>query len=228
MFPKIFRKLENNLESISVQFLKNRRELILDRIKCAGCGLCSRTCPKEAIQKGPIGASIRFPTVEDIMPNLYDPNKCVFCGVCVYLCPFSALTLKFDGKTVELSEIPIIKSKVVPWLDFKTIKLENNRIIKQYLEGEIHINYEKCPGGCSTCVDVCPSRALTIPPKPEKGWEISEKVQFDKDKCLYCGVCENTCPINAIELKILDVKNSGDFNEPFWQDLLNKIKKIEK
>jgi 4Fe-4S ferredoxin len=200
-------------------------ELILDKNKCTGCGICVRVCPKEAIQRGPIGAFKRFP--EDLTTNLFYSDKCVYCGLCVYLCPFSALTLKVNGNIIETSEIPIVQEKAVPNINFKIKKLENKKVVKQYLKGKISINIEKCPGGCSTCVEVCPSKAISAAPKPDNGWEPSAKVQVNSEKCLYCGACANSCPVDAINLKITEVKYSGEFNEPFWPNLLDKLKKLK-
>ncbi|MBY9009263.1 MAG: 4Fe-4S binding protein, partial [Candidatus Lokiarchaeota archaeon] len=71
-FPKISREISKEIESIKVQFLIENLELILNRDKCVGCGTCARVCPKDAISRGPVGASRRFPTTEDIIPELYD------------------------------------------------------------------------------------------------------------------------------------------------------------
>ena len=130
MFPKTSRKIENSCESISINFLKETMELILDKEKCVGCGICSVVCPKDAISRGPIGGSRRFSGDESIIPNLYDPNKCVYCGTCVYMCPFNALTLKMNEKKVELNNIPIVKEEALPKLRYRSKKLETGRVVK--------------------------------------------------------------------------------------------------
>ena len=137
-FPKVTRSIGKEEERIKTQFLIESLELILDRGKCTGCGTCARVCPKDAISRGPIAAARRFPTLEDIIPNLYDPHKCVYCGTCVYMCPFSALTMNKDGELVELADIQIVKEKVVPKLEFEAKKITDiagvERVVKQYTE----------------------------------------------------------------------------------------------
>ena len=234
MFPKISRKIEENQEAVKIQFLTESLELILDRNKCVGCGTCQRVCPKEAISRGPIAAAIRFPTTKDLIPEVYDPNKCVFCGTCVYMCPWSALTLKINGEVVELDKILLVEKKALPKLDFTAKKVKNlkdiERTVKQYAKAEIKIIDEECPGGCRACVDVCPTGAIIVPQKSDKGWESVPNVQPHEDfedLCVACGACDNGCPTGAIKLTITEVNYSGDFNEPFWPDMVERLKTLK-
>jgi 4Fe-4S ferredoxin len=230
-FPKISRTIDKDQERIEVKFLTDTLELILNRDKCVGCGTCARVCPKDAISRGPVGASRRFPTTEDIIPEIYDPEKCVFCGTCVYMCPFSALILNINGETTELEQIQLVKEKVMPKLDFEAKKIKNNegieRIVKQYAEAEISIVDEECAGGCASCAEVCPSGAIIVPPKSDKGWESSKNVEVkDQDLCVACGACDNACPTGAIKLKIIKVNHSGEFKELYWNDLLKRLRTL--
>jgi formate hydrogenlyase subunit 6/NADH:ubiquinone oxidoreductase subunit I len=229
-FPKISRSISKDIEHVKVQFLTESLELILDRTKCVGCGTCARVCPKEAISRGPVAAARRFPNMEDIIPEIYDPKLCVFCGTCVYMCPFSALTLKKDGEVIELEDIQIVKENVVPKLEFEAKKITDNasikRVVKQYAEGELSVVDEECSGGCEACADVCPSAAITVPEKSDKGWETVPNVVVDEKECVFCGSCDNACPTGAIKLKITDIKTSGEFSELFWEPLIERIKTL--
>lgn len=229
-FPKVTREITKVEEKIKTQFLIESQELILNRSKCVGCGTCARCCPHDAISRGPIAAARRFPTMEEIIPNLYDPYKCVYCGTCVILCPFSALTLKKDGEVVELASQALIKEKVIPKIEFEAKKITDNkgieRVVKQYTDGKVRIVDEECAGGCQACADVCPPGAITIPEKAEKGWETVPNVVVDSEKCIFCGSCDNACPTGAVKLEITDVKSSGDFSALFWDACVDRIKTL--
>lgn len=226
-FPKISRTIEQGKEKIKVKFLTENFELILDREKCTGCGTCSRVCPKEAISRGPVAATRRFPTTEDIIPEVYDPEKCVFCGTCVYMCPFGALTLKKNGEEVPLKELQIVKEEVVPKLEIEYVDLENGKKAKSYVKGSIEVIDEECAKECSSCATVCPTGAIKIAERPEKAWEFSKNVEVvDEDACIVCGACDNACPTGAIRLKVEEVNTSGEFSELFWPPLVERLKTL--
>ena len=53
------------------------------------------------------------------------------------------------------------------------------------------------------------------------------KVEFvDQDTCVACGACDNACPTGAVKLEITDVKFSGDYNEIFWNPLIERLKTL--
>jgi Ni,Fe-hydrogenase III small subunit/ferredoxin len=51
------------------------------------------------------------------------------------------------------------------------------------------IDPRMCNAGCSACIDACPTGAMA-----KEGGSAS----FDLGKCLFCGVCRETCPGRAI------------------------------
>jgi NADH-quinone oxidoreductase subunit F len=64
--------------------------------KCAGCGICLRACPVEAISGG------------KRMIHVIDQDKCIKCGTCTDVCPprFAAIA-KVSGEQIEVPKQPI-------------------------------------------------------------------------------------------------------------------------
>ncbi len=64
--------------------------------KCAGCGICLRNCPVDAIIGG------------RRMVHVIDQEKCIKCGTCLNMCPerFSAVT-KVSGEKIDVPSQPI-------------------------------------------------------------------------------------------------------------------------
>ncbi len=48
---------------------------------------------------------------------------------------------------------------------------------------------DKC-SGCSSCVDVCPTEAITV----------DDVAVVDENECTDCGSCVDDCPEEAIEM----------------------------
>jgi NADH-quinone oxidoreductase subunit F len=68
----------------------------IDAGKCAGCGICARACPIQAIKGG------------KRMVHVIDQSKCIKCGNCRDVCPakFSAVA-KISGRPVEAPAEPV-------------------------------------------------------------------------------------------------------------------------
>lgn len=60
------------------------------------------------------------------------------------------------------------------------------------------INSMKCIG-CGNCIVSCPTGAL--------GKQAGKSTVIQSGNCTYCAVCETVCPVSAIELPYLIVKN---------------------
>lgn len=189
--------------------LKTHLKLVLDRTKCVGCGICLAICLVGAVEREPIGASRKGLT--NVPSVLIDQKKCSFCGICEILCPFGCSELTIDGE----HKLIIQENEALPKIEKIEVDCEEtgNKACK-FFEGEIRIHPENCPGGCSTCVQICPVGALYIPKK--QSWEKSVKIEVE---------CVNSCPAkDVIEIKRENIKFQGEHTE-IWKEIIEKLKK---
>ena len=57
--------------------------------------------------------------------------------------------------------------------------------------GEVSLDKSRCTL-CGTCVNVCPSGALTF--------SAADRIAFVESRCLQCGLCASVCPEQAVAL----------------------------
>ena len=56
--------------------------------------------------------------------------------------------------------------------------------------GALRVDAAKCTAGCSACVPVCPTQAITRP--------VENHVTLDLGRCIFCAACVEVCPEHAI------------------------------
>jgi 4Fe-4S ferredoxin len=152
-----------------------RYSLILDKERCAGCGICETVCPREAIK------TIKPVRIKDRglrRPNIdIDEKKCNYCGVCNVICPFGALSLLING----IRTVPVTEKESFP------------QLIHQ-----VDVDEAKCPIDCDVCAEACPFNLINV-----RVDEVSGKVKVDVDRehCPTCRLCEVKCPYDAINVR---------------------------
>ncbi len=81
--------------------------------------------------------------------------------------------------------------------------------LRRYPDGE-----ERCIA-CKLCEAVCPASAITIEagPREDDGSRRTNSYEIDMFKCIYCGFCEESSPVDSIvETRVFDYhfENRGE------------------
>ena len=174
--------------------LQTRTTFTVDTEKCDVCGICGELCPSITVVR-----NAPNPATGKIEGEVkWEESTCDGCTICVEACPRECITLEREVVSDKLpGKVDIQQDNccTCTWC-VQTCPTEAITVEKIF-EGDIEINPEKCPGGCSTCVEVCPCTALYLPaplPAKEMKGEIEANIAINKDFCILCGACVNACP----------------------------------
>ena len=193
-------------------------KLTVDKEKCTACGICTSLCPALTLERAPF-ISTKVAVEGDV---IWNNELCDACNVCADACPQKAITvervLKVNAKLA--GSVSIKKEDCVTCSWCSQVCPEEAVTIKKFFEGDIIFDSSKCPGGCSTCVDVCPCNAIYLPsPVPAtqlKRDSIEDNIAVNKDLCILCGACVNACPSeDAIILKRTAINVKGKETDLF-------------
>ncbi|NYT05869.1 MAG: 4Fe-4S dicluster domain-containing protein [Methanomicrobiales archaeon] len=200
--------------------LKTTTKFAVDDEKCTLCGICGSLCPAIDVQHKPFTAESGKVEGEVV----WDEAQCDACKVCVEACPEEAITVEREVTGKKLDGSVTIMDENCCTCRWCAINCPTEAIaVEKIFEGEIEFNADKCPSGCSTCVEVCPANAIYLP-SPVKAdqmqGKLEDKIAVNKDFCIYCGACVQSCPgEDIIVLKRNGVRISGKET-----DLFNRIK----
>jgi len=188
----------------------------VDDEKCTYCGICGALCPAITVKRGAFTAETGNVTGEVI----WDEDQCDACTVCVEACPEECITVEREVTSKTLEGTVEILSDDCCTCRWCAINCPAEAItVEKIFDGEITFYPEKCPGGCSTCVDICPANAIYLPspssPAEMKG-EREPNIAVNEDFCIYCGACVNACPgEDIIVLKRNKVRIKGEETDLF-------------
>lgn len=90
--------------------------------------------------------------------------------------------------------------------------------LPELFRGRVSIRADNCVG-CSLCVLDCPAGALEIEKESKENFRL---VHF-RDRCTYCGQCEQSCRYDAIHMDNAYVPPSAN-KEDFFIILVDRIK----
>jgi 4Fe-4S ferredoxin len=166
----------------------------VDDEKCTLCGICGELCTAIDVKHKAFSAGSG--KVEGEV--LWDETKCDGCKVCADMCPAEAITVERTVSSNKMKgEVQIVNEDCCTCTWCSTNCPTEAITIEKLIEGEIEFHSEKCPGGCSTCVEVCPANAIYLPeakPASEMAGAVEGTIAVNKDLCIKCGACVNACP----------------------------------
>lgn len=195
-------------------------KFVVDDEKCTYCGICGSICPAIDVKLKPFTAESGKVEGEVV----WDESQCDACMVCVEACPDEAIAVEREVKSAKLEGTVDIMDENCCTCRWCAINCPTEAItVDKIFEGEIEFFPEKCPAGCSTCVEVCPANAIYLPsplPAGEMKGVIEDNIAVNKDFCIYCGACVNACPGEDI----IVLQRNGVRVEGKETDLFNTIK----
>ncbi len=196
--------------------LQTKTTFNVDTEKCNICGVCGELCPAIDVKRKPISAESG--KIEGEVK--WDESQCDACQVCVEACPEECITVVREVISDKLpGKVDIVQDNCCTCTWCVESCPEEAITVEKIFEGDIEFHPEKCPGGCSTCVEVCPCNAIYLPsPVPAKQMkgEIEANIAVNKDYCILCGACVNACPgEDIIVLRRTGVRMKGKETDLF-------------
>ncbi len=204
-----------------------RPTLDISEQKCHYCGICEAICPYGAISGlrngehvGPVVKTESFPQL--IREIEVDTSKCdVDCVECEKVCPLNLIkvsVLNPEGKEDKPKVNVNIKKEFCPGCRLCEMKCPDGAIsVVRTFYGTMKINAEKCPEGCTDCLDVCPITGALYLSEQDK------KVHTNETFCVYCGTCRIVCPVKeSLELQRTSIRHTT-VRSGAWNKALEKL-----
>lgn len=188
--------------------------------KCVYCGECVALCPTYALTmsvndqpENPVMTWETFPKLirsVAVQPKELEVKQAV---ACIEACPTDVISP--DGRAGMLK---VDESGCIYCHQCEALAPEAFSVVSPW-EGFITLDVSLCPSGCRACVDICPSGALT--------WGEDNQVHLDKRFCLYCGACQNICPVpGAITVERASIRHQP-IKSAAWTAALEKLISVE-
>jgi 4Fe-4S ferredoxin len=230
--PKEAIKVEKQVKTSGEKAQKPKVDV--DLSKCNFCGICDVLCPYGAIRVTVDGKHLLSVVEKESFPKIIrdikvDPSKFPLDRKKTEeSCPLGLIKVNFstpEGKQLEdpsfldesqrgaLSVNVEIDKEHCPTCGMCEAKLPQGAMhVRRLLSGKLVINSEKCPQGCTDCLDICPITGTLHLSDSDK------KVHVNETFCVYCGACKIVCPVD----EALDFQRTRIAHAPVRSGAWNK------
>jgi 4Fe-4S ferredoxin len=210
----------------------------IDLSKCNFCGICDILCPYGAISVTIDGKHLLSVLDKESFPRMIreikvDSSKFPLDRDKSDVCPIELIKVHFstaDGKPVEdprslneserraLNVDVEVDKEHCPCCGICEAKLPQDAMhVRKLLSGKLAIKPEKCPPGCTDCLDICPITGVLYLSDDDK------KVHANEMFCVYCGACKVVCPVDeALDFKRTRV-NHTPVRSGAWNKALERL-----
>lgn len=196
----------------------------IDPAKCSFCGECVVLCPTHSLAmtvngqpEVPVLKGEAFP--ELMRSNVVDQAACSASTDVSYIdnCPVGAISAEVTrdaaGQVTAVRDVRVDDKCVNCTRCMEEGPRGGFTVTKPY-QGRARLNAALCPAGCQACADVCPTHAITYD---------GSKVVVDRRFCLFCGACENVCPVEGA----IRIERTGFVHAPVtsgaWTVAMDKL-----
>ncbi|MEM2995744.1 MAG: 4Fe-4S dicluster domain-containing protein [Candidatus Bathyarchaeia archaeon] len=193
----------------------------VDLAKCNFCGICDIVCPFGAVKVTVNGEHTLLVIEKESFPQLIreiqvDTSKCpTNCVKCEKACPLNLINVSWQTTGKPKINIEIERCPCCRVCEFKCP--ENAIQVQKFFHGKILIHTDKCPEGCTDCLNVCPVAGALYFSEEDK------KVHVNELFCVYCGACKIVCPVDeALELKRTKIIHT-QVRSGVWNKTLEKL-----
>jgi 4Fe-4S ferredoxin len=209
--------------------------ITIDPQKCVLCGICSAVCMFNSIDMEINGNSIKnsddylryeskFEFFQDKC-KMKDEERKILCKDCEEACPKEAIEAKLvEVKGKIINSIDHFDEKCIRCSSCEKACPQDAIAVRKVFDGKVEVDLDICQG-CGVCVEICPSRAISMP-RTEKPWSRPEKIVIDNDICVFCGACEKACPVDAIKVgrsAINYLKSKDKSWTTMWEKAFNSL-----